>query len=116
MLLKRVFAQLEWSELLLCVPDLEGAREELGRRQDVAVILLDRHLGEHSGLDLLDWMRAEGHQVPALVHSWSNEPDMIQAAYLRGASGFVSKPQGLEPLKSMVRAIKHFWVDLNLAP
>ena len=107
---------MEWSELLICVPDLEGARRELSQRGDLAVILLDRHLGEHSGLELLDWMNEQGQQVPTLVHSWSNENDMVAAAYARGASGFVSKPQGLEPLKAMVRALKGFWVDLNLAP
>lgn len=98
------------------MPHLEGAREQLDERRDLALVLLDRHLGEHSGLELLDWMAARNLRVPVLVHSWSNEVDMVEEAYDRGAAGFLPKPQGLEPLKAMVRGLKGYWIDLNLTP
>lgn len=116
MLVKKAFALEELAEQLHCVATLEEARQVLDTSDQVGVILLDLHLEQTSGLELLDWLREKKLCVPALVHSWSSEPERIAQAYSRGAAGFVPKPQGLTELRKLARNLTGFWLELNRLP
>lgn len=58
---------------------------------DVALALLDLGLSEHQGLQTLDSWRALAPQVPVVVLSADDRPDVILAAIDGGASGFIPK-------------------------
>ena len=80
---------------------LDAARAVLGfDRPDL--VLLDRALGEESGLDLLTELAAAEDPPAAIVLSGSTEPRQIVQALERGAKGWLSKTTRLEVLVAAV--------------
>lgn len=75
-----------------------GGREALERigpaGADVAI--LDLSLGDESGLDLIDGIRAAG--VAVLVYSMHEDAATIEHAFAAGASGYVSKRESEDAL------------------
>ncbi len=63
----------------------------LREHPDVVLALLDLGLSEHQGLQTLDSWRALAPQVPVVVLSADDRPDVILAAIDGGASGFIPK-------------------------
>jgi two-component system nitrate/nitrite response regulator NarL len=80
---------------------LDAARAVLSSdRPDL--VLLDRALGEESGLDLLTELAAAEDPPAAIVLSGSTEPRQIVQALERGAKGWLSKTTRLEVLVAAV--------------
>lgn len=63
----------------------------LREHPDVVLALLDLGLSEHQGLQTLASWRALAPQVPVVVLSADDRPDVILAAIDGGASGFIPK-------------------------
>jgi DNA-binding NarL/FixJ family response regulator len=68
---------------------------------DVAVV--DIHLQDSSGLELVTWIREISSDIGVIVFSMSNHPEYILAAMDNGASGFLDKN---EPITELVKAIE----------
>jgi len=82
------------------------AREFLdGETPDL--VLLDRHLPDGDGLDLIPEIRASDRlgDVPILLVSASVLPRDVQAARAAGADGFLAKPVRVKPLVDEVRRL-----------
>jgi CheY-like chemotaxis protein len=72
-----------------------------------ALILLDRHLPDGDGLDLIPTVRASDRlrQVPILLISASVLPRDQDAALAAGCDGFLAKPVRVKPLVDEVRRL-----------
>ncbi|MGE5452898.1 MAG: LuxR C-terminal-related transcriptional regulator [Acidobacteriota bacterium] len=70
---------------------LAQAGQLLGHHPDVALALLDLGLSEHQGLQTLDSWRAMAPQIPVVVLSADDRPEVVMAAIDGGASGFIPK-------------------------
>jgi len=69
---------------------VEGAVEEC-RTMSFRMALLDLHLTATSGLDTLDAFRSRITDVPVVVLSGDQDPQLIKASIARSAVGFVPK-------------------------
>jgi CheY-like chemotaxis protein len=82
------------------------AREFL-EEQTPALVLLDRHLPDGDGLDLIPEIRGSDRLggVPILLVSASVLPRDVQVAMDAGADGFLAKPVRVKPLVEEVRRL-----------
>lgn len=69
---------------------------------DVAII--DIHLGDNSGLELVAWIRKISASMGIIVFSMSSHPEQILAAMDHGASGFLEKSAPIEELIEMIES------------
>ena len=67
------------------------------------VVLLDGHLPDGYGLDLLPELRREWPAIGVVMMSGSGTPGLAAAALERGAGAFLDKPFDLEELRLAVR-------------
>ena len=116
LVLSRAFQLCELGDTLVCCSNLDEARDLLLSSADFGLILLDRHLGPNSGIELIPWLREQELWIPVLVHSWTDERAVVEESYRAGGAGFVAKPQGLAELKKLVQSLKGFWLDKNCRP
>jgi len=86
--------------------DLAGARELLAETTP-DLVLLDRHLPDGDGLDLIPEIRNSSRlgSVPILLVSASVLPRDVQAAIDAGCDGFLPKPVHVKPLVDAVRRL-----------
>ena len=86
--------------------DLAGARELLAETTP-DLVLLDRHLPDGDGLDLIPEIRGSERlgAVPILLVSASVLPRDVQAAMDAGCDGFLPKPVLVRPLVDAVRRL-----------
>lgn len=66
------------------------ALEQVSKRT-YDLILLDLHLPDGSGLDLLEKLHQNDALTPVAILTGSNNPSDMDAALARGAAGFISK-------------------------
>lgn len=86
--------------------DLAGARALLAAVTP-DLVLLDRHLPDGDGLDLIPEIRSSDRlgSVPILLVSASVLPRDVQAAMDAGCDGFLPKPVRVRPLIDEVRRL-----------
>ena len=86
--------------------DLAEARELLSETTP-DLVLLDRHLPDGDGLDLIPEIRHSERlaDVPILLVSASVLPRDVQAAMEAGCDGFLPKPVHVKPLVDAVRRL-----------
>jgi CheY-like chemotaxis protein len=76
-------------------------------RETPAMVLLDRHLPDGDGLDLIPEIRGDERlgEVPILLVSASVLPRDVQMAMDAGADGFLAKPVRVKPLVEEVQRL-----------
>ncbi|HXG27159.1 MAG TPA: response regulator [Candidatus Binatia bacterium] len=86
--------------------DVGAARQFLATERP-ALVMLDRHLPDGDGLDLIPEIRASDRlgDVPILLVSASVLPRDVQTALEAGADGFLAKPVRVKPLVDEVRRL-----------
>ena len=86
--------------------NLAQAREWLAQSSP-ALVLLDRHLPDGDGLDLIEAIRGADRlrSVPILLVSASVLPRDQAAALAAGCDGFLAKPVRVKPLVDEVRRL-----------
>lgn len=77
-----------------------------------SLILLDLKMLGKSGLEVLDWIRAQPRfaSVPVVMLTSSNLKSDVQTAYDCGANGYLVKPGKPEDLLIMVKSMKDHWL------
>ncbi len=82
-----------------------------------ALVLLDRHLPDGDGLDLIPEIKGSARHgdVPILLVSASVLPEDIEAAMAAGCDGFLAKPVRVRPLIDEVGRLLGDEVDAKLA-
>lgn len=82
------------------------------------LILLDLQLPYFTGLQVLEWIRAQPrlNRIPVVMFSSSSQPSDINAAYRAGANSYLVKPTDAAELGRIVDAIRIYWLETNLPP
>ena len=81
------------------------ARATLKTSQDFDLVLLDLHLGDANGFDVLTEFRAAYPALPVVVVSASDRTSDVIRAIDLGAMGFVPKRSGKEMLAQALRLV-----------
>ncbi|HVR86318.1 MAG TPA: response regulator [Planctomycetota bacterium] len=83
-----------------------------------SVLILDIHLPKKSGLDVLEWMRAQPQlkQLPVVMLSRSTDPNVINRAYQLGANSYLIKPTSFTALVELVSGLERYSGTLNERP
>ena len=92
--------------------------DDRGRHPLPGLVLLDLNLPYWSGFEVLEWIRQQPRlrRLTVLIFSSSNRPDDIARAYDAGANGYLVKPNALADLRSLVLALRDFWLLRNRFP
>jgi DNA-binding NarL/FixJ family response regulator len=70
---------------------------------DIAIV--DIHLPDNSGLELVLWIREISPNMGVIVFSMNNHPEYILAAMDNGASGFLDKSAPISELIEMIETV-----------
>ena len=90
-------------EVMVAVNGLDGARAVRGVAVDLA--LIDIHMPEMDGFELLINFKTAAPSMPVIVMSGSEQSrrlDLLKDASLLGATGILAKPFTLEELRAAV--------------
>jgi DNA-binding NtrC family response regulator len=79
-----------------------GRAEEHLHAEDVDVVLLDLHVGDRYGLELLPTLREQYPEIGVCLLSGTSEVDPPKQ---EGVSGFIRKPFDLDVLSRTVRTL-----------
>lgn len=95
-----------------------GAYGERAKHPLPSLILLDLKLPGMTGLQLLQWMRAQRdvRRIPVVVLTSSDDLTTVNAAYDAGASSYLVKPGAPQAIVKLVHAIRGYWIELNQPP
>jgi CheY-like chemotaxis protein len=79
-------------------------------------VLLDMKLPTMSGLDVLSWIRSQGHLkgLPVVILSSSGLPEDINRSYALGANSYLVKPSDLDSLIELAKTIDLYWLQTNI--
>jgi DNA-binding NarL/FixJ family response regulator len=89
------------SSIITHAASSEEARARLASEGfDIAIV--DIHLPDNSGLDLVLWIRELSQTMGVIVFSMNNHPEYILAAMDNGASGFLDKSAPISELVAMI--------------
>ncbi|HJQ67160.1 MAG TPA: response regulator [Gemmatimonadales bacterium] len=96
----------------------EGTYADRGQYPEPILVLLDLKLPRRSGLEVLEWIRAQSRlrRLPVVVLTSSKETDDINRAYDRGANSYLVKPVGFDSLLELVKSLEMYWLTLNQRP
>jgi CheY-like chemotaxis protein len=83
-----------------------------------ALILLDPHLPDLAGLDILTQIKTDPALaiIPVIVLSSSSDPADITAAYARHANAYITKPADLDSYDDLVKQIEGCFLGLITPP
>lgn len=80
----------------------DALQQRLSRDAELDLILLDLHLPGSHGLSGLAWLRGHHPELPVLMISAHDDPDIVQRALADGAAGFLSKSADAETLSHAI--------------
>jgi response regulator of citrate/malate metabolism len=75
-------------------------------RLDPDLVLLDVHLPDLSGIDVLRRLRAEGHDLGVVMVTAAREADTVRAAAAAGAASYLVKPFEFDDLAQRLAAYR----------
>jgi FixJ family two-component response regulator len=73
-----------------------------------AFVLLDLHMPELNGIDVLTIMRGEGNSVPVIVITGGDEPRMRERCLKAGASVYLLKPIARDEVLGAIHSLAGF--------
>lgn len=76
-------------------------------------MLLDIKLPKRSGFEVLLWLRSQGgpiKRLPTLMFTSSKHQVDINLAFERGANAYLTKPDSIRELTSLLGDLKNFWL------
>jgi len=91
--------------------------ELLDRSTDIDLVLLDLSMPGVRGFSGLMYLRAQYPSVPVVVVSANDDPAVIRRCMDFGASGFIPKTLGIEPMRAAVRCVLagELWMPSDVA-
>lgn len=97
-------ASLESSEIVEA-GSLDELTEKLSGGLDVDLILLDLTMPGVQGISGLVFLRGQHPEIPVMVVSANDDPNIIRRCMDCGASGFVPKSQPVDQIRTAVRSV-----------
>ncbi|MBL6080666.1 response regulator [Belnapia sp. T18] len=124
---QRAFRRAKLSNALPVVEDGDAAVAYLSGQGEYAdrnrhpmptLILLDIKLPRRSGLEVLEWLRAQAglRRIPVVMLTSSKESADVDRAFDLGASGYLVKPVDFDGLLEMVKTIGVYWMVMSELP
>jgi CheY-like chemotaxis protein len=104
---------------LTVAPDGERALAVLREPGDLPdLVLLDLNMPRKDGREVLEEIKADPAllDVPVIVLTTSQSPSDVAFAYRNHANAYVRKPNGLDELMALARAIRDFWITTATLP
>lgn len=83
------------------------------------VIVLDLHLPDMSGLDLLEALKSSEtplRRIPVLLLSTSTDQKHVDRAYDLGVNAYLAKPDGYDDLLALMEELRSFWLRRIVFP
>ncbi|HET7023617.1 MAG TPA: response regulator [Gemmatimonadales bacterium] len=82
------------------------------------LVLLDIKLPRRSGLDVLQWMRAQIplQRVPTVMLTSSRDGGDVNRAYDLGANSYLVKPVSFDALQELIQLVSRYWNEWNEGP
>jgi|SRR6185312_8198596 len=83
------------------------------------VVLLDIKLPRRSGLEVLEWLRAQPagmNRTPVVMLTSSRHAVDVNRAYDLCVNGYLTKPDTVQELQAMLMGFKEYWLRWNEAP
>ncbi len=80
-----------------------------------ALVILDMHLPDRPGLEVLQLLRGcpATAVLPVVMLTSSRLPEDVLACYRSGANGYVSKPVAFAQYRSKIASLVDFWLEVN---
>ena len=97
-------ASLESSEIVEA-GSLDELTEKLAGGLDLDLILLDLTMPGVQGISGLVFLRGQHPEIPVMVVSANDDPNIIRRCMDCGASGFVPKSQPVDQIRTAVRSV-----------
>lgn len=96
----------------------EGQYADRSRFPLPCLIILDLQMPRRTGIDVLEWLRAQPDLrcLPVIIHSGSSQESDVDKLYQRGANAFVVKPGSMIERIDLATHIKGFWLRFNEPP
>lgn len=96
----------------------EGPFADRQRHPFPVLVLLDLKLPRRSGLEVLEWIRAQTglKRLPVVVLTSSKQATDVNRAYDLGANSYLVKPVGFDSLLELVKSLEVYWLILNQKP
>lgn len=98
-----------------CAPSLATAAT-LARAHRYDLWLIDAHLPDGSGAQLLALLRANGDATPALAHTAATDPAVVHALHAQGFDEVIAKPLAAAQLRRTVARHLALALDLGVDP
>ncbi len=122
--IERVLAESKTLSDVVVMQTAEQGLDYLYRRGDYAqakrpdFILLNVHLADGAGATVLSLVKADVslRRIPIVVLTHLADSDAILASYQQQCNCYVLKPQDLEHLDEVVRAVESFWFNIVTLP
>ena len=93
--IRRLLRQLAYESILF---SSAKAFEDHSDFETAVCVILDINLGDGSGIDLRDRLKADGHSVPVIYMTASDDPAVRKAALASGCIAFLTKPFSMQSL------------------
>lgn len=103
--LRGVLRVLKGDAVILEAPDSRRAMQQVAENPDLELVLLDLHLPDRSGFDVLAELRERHPAISVVVLSVSNERDDIAKALDLGVLGFIPKSAPREVMLNALQLI-----------
>jgi FixJ family two-component response regulator len=68
-------------------------------------VLIDLHMPDLNGIDVLVRMRGDGHAIPAIIITGGDEPRMRERCMRAGASGYLIKPLERDVVHAAIQSL-----------
>ena len=127
MLIRRAFDKAKFANPIQVVGDGDAAVEYLSGEGGYAdrekfplpiLVLLDLKLPRRSGLEVLEWLRAQEKlkRMPVVILTSSQQDRDVNAAYDIGVNSYLVKPVEFDGLLQMLKTVNLYWLMLNERP
>lgn len=85
-------------------------------RERPDLVLLDVHLPDLNGIEVLRRLRGDGHDVGVIVITAAREADVVRGALHGGASSYLTKPFELDDLAAHLNRFRQAYARLSTGP
>ena len=82
-----------------------AAAKEFIAAAEVGVVLSDYYLQDGNGMELLEWLKAEGYRIPFLIMTgYGNIPGAVEAVK-KGVTDYLPKPVQTEKVLELISGL-----------
>jgi len=100
----QVLKTLEENPDIVEAQDMASLQTKLTDHSDADLVLLDLHMPGAHGFSALAYLKGQSPDLPVLVVSANEKPEIMQRAVEFGSKGFLPKSSGIEFIKTAIQS------------